>query len=160
MKAPTIQQFRRSFGSWLAVKGKWKGDAYNYHPHGVIARPMIYTDHHNVSGSCEAQVRTEPSSKMKPWDNGREASCYGGAHGPRPLPEMGSLVTVYRSGEWVGPDGPWRARMRKDMADTLRNIRAIVRAQDADRERERAKREAAREEAFASAKRAFATQSI
>lgn len=156
MKAPTISQFRRSFGAWSAVEGKWKGDAYNYHPHGVIARPMIYTDHHSVSGSCEAQVMTDPSAKIKPWDNGREASCYGGPYGPRPLPESGELVLVYHSGEWVGPDGPWRAQMRKDMARVLRNVRAICRAEAAERERRRAEQEDARSVAFEAAKKAFA----
>ena len=157
MRAPTLTQFRNSFGTWAGVKGKWKGDAYGYHPHGVIMRPMIYTDHHNVSGACEAQVMTDPASKIKPWDNGREASCYGGPYGPRPLPETGKLVTVYRSGEWVGPDGPWRAQMRKDMAAVLRDKREIARAKRAADERMRAEREAATRDAFASAARAFAT---
>lgn len=156
MKPPTISQFRRSFGTWSAVKGKWKGDAYGYHPHGVISRPMIYTDHHNVSGSCDAQVMTDPASKMKPWDSGREASCYGGVHGPCPRPETGELVLVYRNGEWVGPDGPWRAQMRKDMARVLRNVRDIRRAEDAERERRRSEQEDARSVAFEAAKKAFA----
>lgn len=155
MRAPTIQQFRNSFGSWAeGLPGKWKGDAYRYHPHGVIARPMIYTDHHNTSGTCDAQVMTDKTAKFKPRGEGREASI-GNGPCPNPIPETGELVTVYRNGEWVGPDGPWRRQMRDDMARTLKSIRAIERARRLEAERRRAEQEDRRCASYAAAASAF-----
>lgn len=155
MRAPTIYQFRRSFGSWAdGLPGKWKGDAYGYHPHGVIARPMVYTDHHNIHGHCDACVMTEPESTFKPRGQGREASL-GGGLSPNPTPETGTLVMVYRNGEWVGPDGPWRAQMRRDMAKTLRDVRAITRGLQELRAREQRERDAARDALFDAAGKAF-----
>lgn len=155
LKAPTIQQFARSFGTFSPVSGAWKGDAYCYHPHGVIRRPMVYTDHHNVSGACEAQVMTIPTSNFMPRGEGREASIGNSNLSPRPCPEQGHLVIVYRNGEWVGPDGPWRAAMRKDMADVLREIRAIKRADRAKQEQERKARAEQVAEAYQAAAAAF-----
>lgn len=157
MKAPTIQQFRKSFGSWVdGLPGKWKGDAYCYHPHGVIARPMIYTDHHNVSGDCDAHVMTDPEAKFKRRAEGREASIGNDSASPNPTPETGQLVMIYRNGEWVGPDGPWRARMRSDMARVLRDVRRIERQKRADHEAARMSADAARKAAFDRAAKAFA----
>lgn len=155
MRAPTINQFRRSFGSWVdGLPGKWRGDAYCYHPHGVIVRPMVYTDHHNINGYCDACVMTDPAARFKPRGEGREASL-GSGPSPNPRPETGELVMIYRNGDWVGPDGPWRAQMRKDMAATLRSIRAITRKARAGREAEALKREAERAARFDAAARVF-----
>ena len=156
MKAPTIQQFRSAFGSFAPITGAWKGDAYCYHPHGVIRRPMVYTDHHNVSGACDAQVMTDPSAVFKPRGEGREASLGNSGLSPNPRPETGELVMVYRNGEWVGPDGPWRAAMRRDMAAALREIRAIRRAEAEARERARVARAETATAAYAAASSAFA----
>jgi hypothetical protein len=157
MKAPTIQQFRKSFGSWAdGLPGKWKGDAYCYHPHGVIARPMIYTDHHNVSGACDAHVMTDPEAKFKRRAEGREASIGNDSASPNPTPETGQLVMIYRNGEWVGQDGPWRARMRSDMARVLRDVRRIERQKRVDHEAARMSADAASKAAFDRASKAFA----
>ncbi len=155
MKAPSARLFRMAFGTWLPISGKWKGDAYGYHPHGVISRPMIYTDHHNISGQCDAKVMTDPAAKFKRRAAGREASIGNDTASPNPTPETGELVTVYSSGEWVGPDGPWRARLRADMARALRDGRAIRSKQRAEQEQIRKEREAARVSAFSAAERSF-----
>lgn len=154
-RAPTIHQFRRSFGTHMSVAGRWTGDAYGYHPHGVIMRPMIYTDHHDVSGRCDAQVMTDPAAKMKPVASGREASLHGSSASCTPKPETGELVTVYRNGEWVGPDGPWRRAMRNDMAKTMRNIRSLVRAERLAYARHLAEQEDRRAALFSAADAAF-----
>jgi hypothetical protein len=156
MRAPTISQFRRSFGSWIdGLPGKWKGDAYCYHPHGVIARPMVYTDHHNVSGACDAHVMTDPEAKFKPRGVGREASLGNSGLLPNPKPESGELVMVYRNGDWVGPDGPWRAQMRRDMANTLWSIRTISRRLRQEREQAERERQAELVAKFEAAALAF-----
>lgn len=155
-KAPTISQFRRSFGTYVSVKGRWQGDAYGYHPHGVMCRPMIYTDHHHIDGHCDAEVMTDPNAKMKPLASGRDASLCGGKSNCVPTPETGELVTVYRNGAWVGPDGPWRSAMRRDMARVLLNIRDIRRAEDRAAARSRAEEEDRRCVAYKAAANAFA----
>ncbi len=155
MRAPSAAQFRRAFGTWLPITGKWKGDAYCYHPHGVIARPMVYTDHHNTSGTCDAKVMTDPSAPFKRRAEGRDASIGNDSASPNPTPERGALVTVYANGEWVGPDGPWRARLRTDMARALREARSLRLAQLAEQGRMARERAQERARSYADAHRAF-----
>lgn len=155
-KAPTISQFRRSFGTHLSVNGRWQGDAYGYHPHGVICRPMVYTDHHHISRHCDAKVMTDPTARMKPLASGRDASLHGSSSNCVPTPETGELVTVWRNGDWVGPDGPWRQAMRRDMARVLRNIRDIRRAEYQAAACRRAEHEDRQRVSYVAAANAFA----
>lgn len=153
-RAPTRNQFRRSFGTHWNVDGRWSGDSYGYHPHGVIMKPMIYTDHHHVDGHCQAQVMTDPTSEIRPWSQGRDASISNGSN-PNPRPFSGKLVTVYRDGEWVGPDGPWRSQMRKDMASVFWQIRKLKREKQLKDEQARVAQEAAAKQEFKDAAKAF-----
>lgn len=149
-KAPTISQFRRSFGAFPKMDGAWSGSSYQYHPHGVIMRPMIYTDKHNVHGYCTAAVMTEPDSPILPITN--SSASYGGR--PDAIPARGKLVVVYDTGRWVGPNGPWRKMMRSHMAAVLLAKRAQHKAEAAAARKRREQETADREAAFALAAKA------
>lgn len=123
--APDARRFRNLVGSFKAVPGAWTGDAYGYHPHGVIRRGIIFTDHHNVNNYVSASVILEPGSGIIPADNGRAASVSGGSNGAVPRPKSGGVLTVYRNGAWVGEDGPWRKIVIEVLADLAREIAEI-----------------------------------
>ncbi len=55
---------RNLIGSRFAVKGAWFGTSYGYHPHGVVRRGIIFTDHNNISGTHDARVILEPESGL------------------------------------------------------------------------------------------------
>ncbi len=106
--APDGARFRQLVGTYKPVAGRWSGDAYCYHPHGVIRRGIIFTDHHHVSGHVTAHVILDPEGGIFPADSGRSASVSGDSARAVPRPKRGGLVSVYNDGKWVGPDGPWR----------------------------------------------------
>ena len=123
--APDRYRFRRLVGSFKPVSGAWVGDSYGYHPHGVIRRGIIFTDHHNVNAYVSAQVILDPDAKIIRPSNGREASICGYEKDAVPRPATGGLLTVYRDGYWVGEDGPWRQIIIDVLADLDREIREI-----------------------------------
>ena len=120
--APTASHFRNLVGSFRSVQGAWTGEAYGYHPHGVIRRGIIFIDHHNVNDYCGASVILDPTAKIIPADNSRSASISGYCDNAVPRPESGGVLTVYRDGQWVGEDGPWRKIIVDVLADLEREI--------------------------------------
>lgn len=153
--APTIQEFRETFGTWRPVAGQWKGDAYNYHPHGVVRRPMIYIDHHNTHGYTDAYVMTDPNAEFYPITSGRDASISSHSQPVTPTPKSGELVLIWTSGHWVGPDGPWRAAMLKHMADIRSEIEEIEQRERTAKDTAEAARKLKADAAYSSAARAF-----
>ena len=137
MGAPSARRFRNIVGSFKAVPGAWTGDAYGYHPHGVVRRGIIFTDHHNVNNYVSASVILEPDAGIIWPNNGRSASINGPASEAVPKPKSGGVLTIYSNGRWEGEDGPWRKIVIEVLADLTKEIAEIEdqerRAQDAVR---------------------------
>lgn len=108
IEPPDPDRVKELIGSFHAVEGAWNGTSYGYHPHGVVRRGIIFTDHHNVSGSHDAQVILEPESGLIYPPTDADSSRCGCKSKACIRPKSGGTVLVYRNGRWQGPDGPWR----------------------------------------------------
>ena len=154
--APSAWRFRKLVGSFKAVPGAWSGDAYCYHPHGVIRRGIIFTDHHNVNCYVSASVILEPDSGIIPADNGRAASISGGSGSAVPRPKSGGVLTIYRDGNWVGEDGPWRKVVIEVLADLSKEIADIEQREHEEKATAAAAQEAERAALFDKARSVIA----
>lgn len=140
IQPPDIGRVTRLTGSFHAVKGAWSGTSYGYHPHGVVRRGIIFTDHHNTSGCCDARVILEPDSGLVFPPTDADSSRCGSQSKACIRPKSGETVLVWDSGRWVGPDGPWR-KLICDILDELEPEVAAI--QEARKLKEEAQRQEA-----------------
>lgn len=135
--APEANRVTALIGSFHKVEGAWSGTSYGYHPHGVVRRGIIFTDHHNVSGSHDAKVILEPESGLIFPPNDSESSRCGSPNKACLRPKSGGTVEVYRNGQWVGPDGPWK-KLICDILDELElEVTALKAAEKAKVEKQK-----------------------
>lgn len=151
---PTSDQVNHLIGSFHAVNGAWSGTSYGYHPHGVVRRGIIFTDHHNIRGCADAKVILEPESGLIYPLNDSDSSRCGSKSLASIRPKSGGTVTVWDSGRWVGPDGPWRKLIVEILDELDQEVAALIAAKEAKDEAERSQRERKYNEQFEKAARA------
>lgn len=122
IEPPSRNRVHKLTGSFHQVPGAWSGTSYGYHPHGVVRRGIIFTDNHNTSGSSDIEVILEPESGLIYPPTDASSSRCGSQSLARLRPKSGGAVRVWQSGQWVGPDGPWR----KLIVEILDEIEAEV----------------------------------
>lgn len=117
--APTARYFRQTLADarLAKVRDRWSGSAFRCHPHGVFRRGILFADHWNVNDYCHAEVYVDPKARVVEGCNA--SAAYGD---PWPKPSVGTTVTVYSSGRWEGPDGPWRQAIVEVLAELRREI--------------------------------------
>jgi len=89
---------------YAKLPGWWFGSIYRHHPCGMVVGPLILSNEWNTNNYCYASFMTEPGAMTKPSNH---PASRGGD--PHPHPVNGEEFQFYKSGRWVGEDGPWRA---------------------------------------------------
>lgn len=80
---------------------KWSGDAYGYHPKGVIVDNILFVDEWNTNGYTSIYLAPE-NCEWIPAANSREASIGGSEYNAIPRPKERELIKIYWSGSWSG----------------------------------------------------------
>lgn len=80
---------------------KWSGDAYRFHPKGVIVDNILFVDEWNTNNYSTIYLAPE-NCEWIPAENSREASVGGSKYNAIPRPKDGELIKIYWSGSWSG----------------------------------------------------------
>jgi hypothetical protein len=120
--------------------GYWEGSAFRRHPCGVIEGVIKLTNHWHVDNHCDVQI-----TDGEGWNRSVCQDSFG--HGD-PYPSVlgtGSVLIVWRSGQWVDPE--YQAALEPKLLDLLtrmaRHIEAAEERQRVEEEEANAQRAAA-----------------
>lgn len=124
---PSSLDVTRYIESRKGDDGYWSGDAYGYHPVGVIFENLLLVDEWHCNGYATIYLKEDEDSAWECPASGRDASVGGSKYHAIPRPITGKLRTIFGNGRWVKGANPDEKNSVMDLLANTEITRGVSR---------------------------------